>query len=49
MEVSRLGVKCELQLLVCTTATGIPDPYPTERGQGLNLHSHKHYVMFLTH
>ena len=26
MEVSRLGVKLELQLLACTTATAMPDP-----------------------
>ena len=38
MEVSRLGVKLELQLLARTTATAAPDPKPTEQGQGLNLY-----------
>ena len=55
MEVPRLGVESELQLLADTTATedlrpipylgplpeltAMPDSQPTERGQGLNLHS----------
>ena len=55
MEVPRLGVKLELQLLAYTTAmatpdlihicdllqiTAMPDPYPTEQGQGLNPYPH---------
>ena len=38
MEVPRLGVQSELQLLAYTTA--MPDPQPTERGQGSNPHTH---------
>ena len=56
MEVPRLGVYLELQLLAYTTATAMPDPshvghlqphltampdpQPTERGQGSNLQPH---------
>ena len=44
MEVLRLGVKSELQLLTrataTATATAMPDPRPTERGQGSNPHPH---------
>ena len=36
MKVPRLGFKSELQLLAYTTATAMPDPQPTELGQGLN-------------
>ena len=39
-EVPRLGVESELQLLASTTATAMPDPESTERGQGWNLHPH---------
>ena len=38
MEVPRLRVGSELQLPSYATAT--PDPQPTERGQGSNLHPH---------
>ena len=38
MEVPRLGVKSELQLPACTTAT--PDTKPTEGGQGSNPQPH---------
>ena len=38
MEFPRLGVESELQLQAYTTATAMPDPRPTERGQGLNPH-----------
>ena len=31
------------------TAMAIPDPYPTERGQGLNSHHDGNYVGSLTH
>ena len=31
------------------TAVAMPDLYPTEQGQELNLHLHGHYVGFLTH
>ena len=48
MEVPRLGVKLELQLLAYATATGMLAPLPTEQGQGLNLHPYGHYVGFLT-
>ena len=34
MEVPRLEVKLELQLLAYTTATAMLDPQPTEQGQG---------------
>ena len=34
MEVLRLGVKSDLQLLAYATAIAMPDPYPTEQGQG---------------
>ena len=56
MEVPRLGVRSELQLPACATATAtralsrslqptpqfmaMPDPLPTERGQGSNLRPH---------
>lgn len=45
MEVSRLGVESELHLPAYTTA--MRDPLHTDRGQGLNLHCHSHYVGFL--
>ena len=38
MEVPKLGVKLKLLLLACTTA--MPDPQPTERGQGSNPRPH---------
>lgn len=47
MEVPRWGVKSELQLQACATASAMPDPYSTEQGQGLN--SYPHYFEFLTH
>ena len=40
MDIPRLGVKWDLQLLAYTTVTATPDPQLTERGQGLNLHPH---------
>ena len=40
MEVPRLGVQLELQLLTYTTAHCKPDPKPTERGQESNLLPH---------
>ena len=40
MEVSRLGVELELQLLAYTTTTATQDLQPTEEGQGSNLHPH---------
>ena len=50
MEVPRRGVKSELQLPAYTESephlqpipqlTTTPDPCPTERGQGPNLHPH---------
>ena len=40
MEVLRLGVESELQLAAYTTATVMPDHYPTERGQELNPYLH---------
>jgi len=50
MEVPRLGVKSELQLLACARATAMLDPShvckptpqlsSTEQGQGSNLHPH---------
>jgi len=61
MKVPRLGVHLELQLLAYTTATAntgskphLPpaatlDPLPTEQGQGLKLHPHRHHVRFLTY
>ena len=64
MEVPRLEVKSELQLLAYPTATTkpdpsracnlrhslqpMPDPQPTEWGQGSNPHPHRHYVRFFT-
>ena len=39
MEVPRLGVKLKLQLLTPQLAA-MPDPYPTEQGQGSNPHPH---------
>ena len=54
VEAPRLGVELELQLPAYATArsepplrpvlqlAAMPDPYPTERGQGLNLHLHGH-------
>ena len=32
-----------------TTVTAMPDPQPTERGQGPNPHPREDYVRFLTH
>ena len=46
MEVPRLGVQLELQLLAYTTATAILDPSPTE--PGIELESSWILVMFLT-
>ena len=44
MEVPRIGVKLELQLLAYTTVTAMQDPsqisQPTARGQGSNLQPH---------
>ena len=40
MEVPRLGVESELQLLAYTTA--VPDPQPTEQHQGLNQRPHNY-------
>ena len=40
---SELHLRPMLQLAVT------PDSYPTEKGQRLNLHSHIHYIGFLTH
>ena len=57
MEISRLGVKSELQLLVYAIATTMPilqlvatrDPKPSEQCQGSNLYPQGHYVGSLTH
>ena len=62
MEVPRLGVELELQLLQGHTnarsephlrpmpqLVAMPDPQPTERSQGSNLHPHGYYVGFLAH
>ena len=43
-QVPRQGVELELQLLAYTTATATLDPYPTERGQELNLHPHGYWL-----
>ena len=40
IEVTRLGVKVELQLPAYTTAIATPDTWPTERGQESNPHPH---------
>ena len=40
MEVPRLGIQSELQLPAYTTAHAMPDPLPTERGQGSNTQPH---------
>ena len=40
MEIPRLGVQSELQVLAYTTVTAMPDPQPTERGWGSNLQPH---------
>ena len=41
MEVPRLGVQSELQLLAYATATAWQDPQPTEWGQGSNPYPHR--------
>ena len=53
MKVPRLGVELELQLLAyqprlwpTPQLTAMPDPYPTEWSQELNLYPHGHYVRF---
>ena len=38
----------ELYLQPVLQLAAMPDPQPTERGQGLNLYAHGHYVRFLT-
>jgi len=47
MEVPRIRVKLELQLLTYTTAPSAT--YAPERGQGSNLHSQGDNVRSLTH
>ena len=44
-------VACGISLARVTYATvaATPDPYPTEQGQGSNLHPRRHHIMFLTH
>ena len=37
---------CHLQPM--SQLVAIPDPEPIERGQGLNRHPHRYYVLFLT-
>ena len=49
MEIPRLWIESELQLLAYATAMATQDPLPTEQGQGWNPHPHRHYVVFLTH
>ena len=41
MEVPRPGVTLELQLLIYTIATALPDPQPTEQSQGSNPDPHE--------
>ena len=41
-----IGSKPHLPPTLQLAAT--PDLFPTEQGQGLNLHPHGHYVRFLT-
>ena len=40
MEVPRLGAESELQLPSYSAATAMPDPPPTDQGQGSNLPAH---------
>ena len=40
MEVLRLGVKLELYLQAYTQLAAMPDPLPTEQGQGSNARPH---------
>ena len=47
MEVSRLGIEVELQLLAYTTATAISDPQPTERGQESHLCPHGYWGVLM--
>ena len=44
---SKAGSQPHLQPTLQLVA--MPDPLPTERDQGLNPHTHGHYVKFLTH
>ena len=48
MEITRPGVKLELQLPTCTTAIAKPDPYPAEQGQGSEPSSSWTLVGFVT-
>ena len=48
MEVPRLGVKSELQLLAYARARAMPDPSPTEQGQGIEPESSWILVGFVT-
>ena len=47
--VPRLGVEPEPHLQPTPQLAAIPDPQSTEWGQGMNPHTHRHYVGFLTH
>ena len=47
MEVPRLRVEAELQLLAYTTVTAMPDPEPTEQGQGIKPASSRILVRLL--
>ena len=40
MEVPRLGLELDLQLLAYTTATAMRDTQAIEQGQGSNVHPH---------
>ena len=44
---AKLDLSCICDLMLQLAAT--PDHYPTEQGQGSNLHPLGHYVSFLTH
>ena len=44
---SNNGFETHLQLM--PQLAGTPDPWPTEQGQGLNLHPHRDHIVFLTH
>ena len=42
--ISQTRVELELQLPVFATDTTVPDPYPTEQDQGVNLHPHGYWL-----